>query len=113
MNKVNAFCIAAGILFSGCAYTHPPRCYEGYVTETERVNVGEDSVYRVFLSSGEAFNNTDDLTIGKFNSASLQAQLSNAEKNNQWVYISAYGIRSEVASIFPNIKEFSTVSCPQ
>lgn len=48
-----------------------------------------------------AYKNQDDLVVGKWNSADVQAKLKVGDK----VYIKTVGYRNEFFSVFPNVVE--------
>lgn len=76
---------------------------------TERTG-GENSHYRVAVDEiefgPEMFVNVDALEIGKFNSGTIQAQLSTYQESGQTVCLEVYGWRIPFLSMFENIKGF-------
>ncbi len=92
--------------------------YRVKVTDAQVVHKNEKSIYRVYTQDNNrgirVFENDDSLLecfFGrcKFDSSNVQAQLTAAKMNNEWVDITAYGFRMPLFSMYENVVKVTPV----
>lgn len=110
MKKV-FFLLPLVILINSCYQISPKYCTLATVTNTEVVRGSESSHYRASFvdEAGQPFmlTNKDDISTLKFNSGNVQAVLDAASRDGSEVWVSYYGWRNPILSMFPNIKSVS------
>ena len=114
--KIILLLLPSVVLINGCYQISPKYCTLATVTNTEVVRGSESSHFRASFvdEAGQPFmlTNKDDVSVLKFNSGSIQAALDAASQDGSEIWVSYYGWRIPVLSIFPNIKSASKdLSC--
>ena len=87
---------------TSCAAILPKDTVCGTVTGKERVNSDENSYYLIFTDN-DVFKNVDDLSVMKFNSSDIYAQLNEGEE----YCFTVAGYRIPLISMYKNIIDFT------